>query len=97
MQCLRTNELQLTIGSHITNYKTLAHRNVVTAESDSSAPCDHCELCGNFGCHRTPLVNYTEDSETPSKTNLNRNLIVPTTEFMWQLALFAVSNMLGRR
>jgi len=45
---------------HMTNYRTLAHRHVVTAETGSSAPCGHCTLCGNFGHHRTSMVNYTE-------------------------------------
>ena len=57
-----------TIGLHITNYKTLVHRYVVTAETGSSAPCGHCALCGNFGRHRISMVNYTEVLETPSKT-----------------------------
>jgi len=57
-----------TIGSHITNYKTLAHRNVVTAETGSSAPCGHCAQSGNFGRHRTSIVNYTEVLETLHKT-----------------------------
>jgi len=57
-----------TIGSHITNYRTLAHRNVVTAETGSSAPYGHCALCGNFDRHRRSMVNYTKVLETPSKT-----------------------------
>jgi len=57
-----------TIGSHITNCKILAHRNVVTAETGSSAPCGHCTLCENFGRHRTSMVNYTEVLKTRSKT-----------------------------
>jgi len=57
-----------TIGSHITNYKTPAHRNVVTTETGSSAPCGHCALSGNFGRHRTSMINYSEVLEKPRKT-----------------------------
>jgi len=42
---MTTYKRRATIGSHITNYKTLAHRNAVTTETGSSAPCGHCALC----------------------------------------------------
>jgi len=67
LDAMTTYKRPATIGLHITNYRTLAHRNV-TAETGSSAPCGHCALCGNFGRHRTSMVNYAEGLETPSNT-----------------------------
>ena len=55
-----------TLSSYLTNYRTIAHGELLNDGSGFSTPCGHCALCGNFGRYKIPMVKHTTVLRTPT-------------------------------